>query len=824
MSEGFFSRRALAGVAVQGLMCGLLVAGCEGAEEMAEAGRSNSGKALAGLTAKTILPDGSTIPTAPITAKVFYWGGAETSGSEIYALVIGENFHAVSGCSLADLNGIVGDPFNRPEEQLEEVARKNPNTGLPYPVGARFSCGDEPGDLPYETTLFYLDELTDRYYFPTGIIGEYFSFSDGDECVGRLLTSLFKLDYRRAFELGNWMSGSPPDLSTEIQIGCDADVSSAGPYRIYYDHDCTVPTAAEDGLYLIVEAKDGAMTSHLPVYRMNGDSVNEATLGLLQDWLKIPRGAYVAHLREAPGFRSVDPSTGAAANIEKWKKNRRFWDLCLSDPLAKTPPQCTHEHYVYDAGATADAGVRAYREELLLDGNLIDRVVDAAGAASPPFLGCEGALEAMFGLSRVTAIADGGVGGGSREWATAQAQNILRSRAAEAAFRCPSTADAHVCRLSLGDEKRPDRAQTIGLRKLNELIWAAYSKCVPEQRTDALEITLNSDLEVTLLPLAYLNFGNFRAVTIKSAVGTKYVRFHEQCDDANSCVRTNSGRTRPVVSIAVGDPTRSLVVDHVGFRYVADNLMTPKDGGQGAESFFNMTVIFLRAEGTAASRLRVVLADSSIGADTESPRFLSQALAASFADVFIVRSTLQGTANAKSAWKTLAASDSLVVLDGTPTAPTLLVGAAGGARFSDGRNDVLAVNSLVQGPLVANAVSQSTWIDSTLYRSAGKEAIHFTGTEKVGFPTRYSMTWTGNSSRVTNLQHGLAVPFAQFEPGLAAVPSVMMGPTVSYFDGDGTSSGGAALGAGTVGQTLFCNTARGSVKLLNGLGERCPAP
>lgn len=796
------------------LVCILAMAGCRGVGEETVNGSSRFGSAIDGLTSKTIHPDG-TFTTAPISGKVFYWNGTKTPGNEVYAFVIGENFHAVAGCSLADFNAVLGDPLNRPVEQLESVARTNPATGLPYEIRARFSCGEEPGDLPYATTLYYLDDAAARYYFPTGQSGEYYSFADGDKCLNLLRASLFKLDDREAYYPGEWMSGKPPDLSTEIQLGCDAEVSD-GPYRIYLDQDYSVPTPY-DGWYVVVEMKNAQATAYLPVYRINGDGVNGDTLGLLQDWLHLPRMSDLPPLTEARGFQStdpnVDPIVGAQANIVLWKKNRRFWDLYLGDPSAK-PPSYQHQHYLYEAPTAAVAGT--YREELLLDGSAMDRAVDAAAAPSPPLVGCEGTLETTFGLSRDTAPGD------SRSWTTIQSQNILQPRPPEARFQCPGSADAHVCRLALGAAQPPNNAQTMGLRNLNDLIASAYSTCAQQQRTE-LEITLNSDLDVTLLPLAYLNFASFRAVTLKSAFGTKYLRFHERCDDANPCLRTNSSSARPLVSISVGDPTRSLVVDHVALQYVAENLTTPPDGGSAGGSFFNMTVVFLRTAGTMTSRVRVVLVDSSIGADGNSPKFLSQALAATFADVFLVRSTLQGTSDATSAWKTLAASDSLIVLAGAQASPSLLLGAGGGARFSDGHNDVLAVNSVVQGPLVANAISQSTWIDTMLYRPTGKEALHFTGTESTGFPTRYTMMWTGSNSRVMNLQHALATPFAQFDPGLATVPKVMMMATMSsYFDGSDSSLGAVPLDQATLGKTLFCNSARGSFRMPSPLSERCP--
>lgn len=818
MKHAFFEGR-LAALAVLGLVSGVSAAGCGAPEGMPSTGVPRLGRSVNGLTATTILPNGSTT-VAKITGNVFYWNGEHTSGNEVYRLLIGENFHAVSGCSLAEFNSVLGDPFNQPVEQFPEVAGTDPN-GLPYPIRARLSCKDEPGDLPLAKTLFYLDDATLRYYFPSGSAGEYYSFLDSDKCVYSLRSSLFKLDDRISFNSENWLSGKPPDLSTEIAIGCDPDVQT-GAYRIYLDQDFSVPNQY-DGYYVAVEATDGNLKTYIPVHRVNGDNITEETLGLLQDWLGIPRGTVAPPLTEAPGFQSTDPNVDPVAAIDQWKVNRRFWDLCLGDPLAATPPPCTHQHFLYGTAAPESKSTPdSYGTELLLNGSVIARANDtASGGLTPPFFGCEGTLETAFGLSRsATPTTD------SRTWAMTQSQSLLQSPP-EARFICPSTGSSRVCSLELGGASGSDRAQTIALRTLNNLFASAYSTCLPQQRTAALEITLNSDLEVNLSPLAWVNFGSFPSVSIKSASGTKVIRFHEMCDNANPCVRV-SYRTRPVISISPSDPTRTLTMDHVALQYVADNLASQPDGGTPSGSFFNLNTILLQTIGTSKSRVRVVLTDSSIGVDPVSPSFLSQALAATYADVFLVRTPLRGTSNATIGWKTLAAANSLVVLDGRPTSPematlgTALLGASGGARFSDGTNDLLAINALIQGPLVANAISQSTWVDSTLSRSPRVEAVHFTGTEAAGFPSRYAMLWTGNNSRVTNLQSTLkTVPFALFDVGMKAVPRIMMAKTVSYFDVD-PNAGGTPLNTTALGQASFCNTNRGSVLLNNGLSERCP--
>lgn len=75
---------------------------------MATAGASSVADIISGLLSKTIHPDG-TVTTAPVSGDVFYWNGVRTPGNEVYRLLVGENFHAVSSCGLADFNAIVQD-------------------------------------------------------------------------------------------------------------------------------------------------------------------------------------------------------------------------------------------------------------------------------------------------------------------------------------------------------------------------------------------------------------------------------------------------------------------------------------------------------------------------------------------------------------------------------------------------------------------------------------------------------------------------------------------------------------------------------------------
>lgn len=140
--------------------------------------------------------------------------------------------------------------------------------------------------------------------------------------------------------------------------------------------------------------------------------------------------------------------------------------------------------------------------------------------------------------------------------------------------------------------------------------------------------------------------------------------------------------------------------------------------------------------------------------------------------------------------------------------------------MANGSNDVLAVTAQVDGVLVANAISQGIWIDSTLTRPPGGEAVHFTGTEPIGFPAPFSMMWMGTQAAIANLQSDLFVPVFGFNRGLRTVPRVVMGTGVKYFEA--TSSGSMEVSSSALESTLFCNTANGSVWLAGGLGQRCP--
>src|SRR4051812_13028228 len=125
----FVSLAALGGMAVA---TSSTLVGCTGEHQTRGVAEHKSGAAREAVTATVVNSDGTT-SVANVTGSVYYWNGDKVPGNEVYGLVIGANFHAVSGCKLADFNAVVGNAFNKPVEQLEDIAKMNPETGLPYP-------------------------------------------------------------------------------------------------------------------------------------------------------------------------------------------------------------------------------------------------------------------------------------------------------------------------------------------------------------------------------------------------------------------------------------------------------------------------------------------------------------------------------------------------------------------------------------------------------------------------------------------------------------------------------------------------------------------
>lgn len=745
-----------------------------------------------------------------------------------YALRIGANYHPVYGCELGELNEAIEQPFNIPNQ----VDVDFPEDGEPR---GRLSCGDDD-DFPLDSTEFWAaDDATrpgfQRYFFPTGHAGEYYSFLDDVDCLGPMKSKLFKLDLRLSDYFYMESFGTPPDLTTEVKLRCGGPDAAANlPYHLYAGQDCTLPGVVgtcrpgrsnPNAAYVIVESKVNGASTYLPVYRVNGQPVSGGTAGLaaLKKWLDIPDDTPLLGL---PDFV---------------RESRTFWDLCLPVPSVEggldagadggVPAVCAPHHYHHPSStsalgapdAAAPLGPTLYRTKLELEATSYQEAVDDASWVSPPFVGCEGALEETFGLQRDVVPVD------ARAWVNDQLKALQKPTAPAPRFRCPPRrkaadgSDASVCKIALGDAQTSDRRQVVSLRTLNDRISAAAAACA-SPRLDALEITLNSPVDIPLLPLAGVSFDRFRTVKVVGAAGQKKdLLFHEQCTDASPCLRTNFARTRTVMSLTPDLPTRALTFDHVDVGYVADNATTPSDAGA---PFFELTALLVRAEGAPGDRVKVTFVDASAGKRDPRPEaraFLSQTLAATNADVFVVRSVVGGTGDPASFWKTVQVTDSLLVLAGTEggrgAARSDVTGAGGGLRFSDGRNDVLAVNALVQGPIVSNAISRSVFVDTTLQRSPNKEAFHFVGSDTAGVPAGFHAFFQGNS-RVTQMQHLAVAPsasaFVVFDS--TVLPTMQMAGSVTYFDDDGV----LALPTPTLVRdgTKFCSPqGHGTLRLLD---------
>src|SRR5205807_850352 len=135
---------------------------------------------------------------------------------------------------------------------------------------ARFSCGAEPGDLPYATTPFYQDDAG-TYYFPTGTAGEYYTFTDAQTCLNPLRSMLFKLDDRESSDPGEWIPTAPPGNTKLIPLSCgSAPTSDDGPYHLWYVSDFSVPS----GMYFVLESNENNKKAYVPIYGLNGQSIS----------------------------------------------------------------------------------------------------------------------------------------------------------------------------------------------------------------------------------------------------------------------------------------------------------------------------------------------------------------------------------------------------------------------------------------------------------------------------------------------------------------------------------------------------------------------
>src|SRR5262245_26824163 len=98
---------------------GAYLIGCGGgAEQPAARVERSTAPTAAAITAGVPDGDGGAVKAA-VTGAYFYWNGDEKPGNEVYALIIGNNYHAVSGCKLTDFDAVLNSPFNKPTKQFQ---------------------------------------------------------------------------------------------------------------------------------------------------------------------------------------------------------------------------------------------------------------------------------------------------------------------------------------------------------------------------------------------------------------------------------------------------------------------------------------------------------------------------------------------------------------------------------------------------------------------------------------------------------------------------------------------------------------------------------
>ena len=739
-----------------------------------------------------------------------------------YALWIGENYHPVTGCQSSDILSIMGMSLDTTTlgTQADATANHIPGDTFSCVTSANSSAPDY-GNVPLGTNI-YID-ATERAYFPTGANpGEYYSFGMNDQCLQPVIENWFKLTDR--INDGDDVDGTtPPDLQAEVKLACGGVPVGNGSYVLYAsaDDSCTLPGTYDPTLgpgnccstdaciynaqFAVIESDDAqGRSTYLPVYRVNGLPIandDGSGNGVYSNGL-VALAARLG-LTISPSDQLTVLQSFESSNTPDPKAGVRFWDLCV--PEAAGPggvaPTCPFSHFVFPAaaGGSPDAGSAGpvlYNETPELEGSFHQELVGNPASTTfnpffPTFAGCEETLETTFGAQANSAST-------RRAWVDGEKTAIQKNSPgalSDPRFQCPAS-PANTCTLGLGDPQEP--SATMSYAALRDALAAVASSPQCANAT-ALTITLNSDVHVEMSPGTSLILNHFRDVNIVGAGGElKNLVFDDNCTivppaTVSPCAAQTAAE-RWVLEMPPTDntvfKTRNLRLDHVAMGYTA----APATG-------FGQSVIMIHVEGDTSVPDRVVLSDSTIATDTTSGQFVSQALYAESADVFVVRSTVGGTTNASSFWQALEIHDSLLVLTGTTngveTTPASVLGAGGGLKYENGANDVLAFNAVVQGPVFTNAASRAMLFDATLQRAANKSAFYFADDGTAGAPPSAQVDWglspkavpggPVGQSNVTNLQTGSTVAFASYRTTVP--PSVWLRGTVKFWNStneDGT--------------------------------------